>query len=76
MLEQLVASNEKQRFKLITEADPAKPESQVLWIRANQGHSVDVADLELTTVSSSDELPTVIHGTYKRFWPAICALPS
>ncbi|KAH8926473.1 hypothetical protein BT69DRAFT_1215204, partial [Atractiella rhizophila] len=71
LLRSIVDSNAKQRFTMISEpgSDPEKPE--VLLIRANQGHSIDVAALELTPILSSEDLPTCLHGTYKRFWKSI-----
>ncbi|XP_028916982.1 tRNA 2'-phosphotransferase 1 isoform X1 [Ornithorhynchus anatinus] len=63
----VVETNEKQRFAL----KPGPPGSGPL-IRANQGHSLQVADLELTPLSGPQDLPPVlVHGTYRRHWPSI-----
>ncbi|KAK7482223.1 hypothetical protein BaRGS_00026572 [Batillaria attramentaria] len=62
----VVVSNDKQRFFLETEPDTGR-----LKIRANQGHSVHVPDLELEPVSSAEAFPVVVHGTYHKFWAAI-----
>ncbi|XP_074087282.1 tRNA 2'-phosphotransferase 1 isoform X2 [Macrotis lagotis] len=60
----VVETNEKQRFAL----RPGPPVS----IRANQGHSLQVSDLELTPLSTSQDLPPIlVHGTYWRHWPSI-----
>lgn len=69
-LQRLVAENAKQRFALKDELDPdtGKP---VLWIRANQGHSIAVEDLELVKVENPDEIPFVVHGTFTRHWESI-----
>jgi len=41
-------------------------------IRANQGHSLSVPDLELVILTEADLVDTsVIHGTYKNIWKQI-----
>lgn len=67
-VQQVVATNEKQRFKFQTH-----PEDGRLQIRANQGHSVQVEDLELKQVSPDDpDCPKeAVHGTYMKYWPSI-----
>lgn len=57
-IEQVVAENDKQRF-LIQEGDSG------LMIRANQGHSLDVPDLDMKRLGLN-ELPVAVHGTYER----------
>lgn len=57
-IQQVVANNDKQRFKLSEDG---------CYIRANQGHSIKV-DLELTGKMPPDIL---YHGTAQRFLPAI-----
>ena len=42
-LRELVETNDKQRYKLSSEPDPLGGE-EVLWVRANQGHSVEVTE--------------------------------
>lgn len=59
-IEQVVATNPKQRFDL-------SPDGQ--RIRANQGHSIDV-DLELESVEPP---ATLFHGTATRFLEPIMA---
>jgi len=60
-----VATNDKQRFSLSPDGTR---------IRANQGHSLATVDqLALTRITDPAAVPCVIHGTYKRFWPAIKA---
>lgn len=44
-IERVVAGNNKQRFKLRT-----NPETKVLEIKANQGHSLGISDAELIPV--------------------------
>lgn len=38
------------------------------WIRANQGHSLKVEELELTPVTSAAEIPIAVHGTDMSAW--------
>lgn len=67
-VERVVANNDKQRFKL-----RSNPDNGRLQIRANQGHSVQVADLELRAVlpGAPDCPPEGIHGSYLKHWPSI-----
>ncbi|XP_038142526.1 tRNA 2'-phosphotransferase 1 isoform X2 [Cyprinodon tularosa] len=67
-IERVVATNEKQRFKLRSHPDDGR-----LQIRANQGHSVQVMDLELKPVlAGSLDCPTeAVHGSYLRNWVSI-----
>ncbi|KAJ8405184.1 hypothetical protein AAFF_G00321750 [Aldrovandia affinis] len=67
-LESVVANNDKQRFKL-----RAHPEDGRLQIRANQGHSVQVTDLELRAVQpDAPDCPReAVHGSYLQHWPSI-----
>lgn len=69
-LQRIVAENAKQRFALQEEMDPTTG-MNVLWIRANQGHSLAVEDLELVKVARADEIPVVVHGTFSRHWDNI-----
>uniref|UniRef100_H9H6E1 2'-phosphotransferase n=1 Tax=Monodelphis domestica TaxID=13616 RepID=H9H6E1_MONDO len=63
----VVETNEKQRFAL----RPGAPRA-CACIRANQGHSLQLADLELTPLRTPQDLPPVlVHGTYRRHWPSI-----
>ncbi|XP_030622502.1 tRNA 2'-phosphotransferase 1 [Chanos chanos] len=67
-IERVVATNDKKRFKLRED-----PENGHLQIRANQGHSVQVVDLELKPVEagSSDCPREAVHGTYMKHWDSI-----
>lgn len=62
-IKRVVENNNKQRFTL-------RVNEGVLQIRANQGHSFAVKDLDLTPINAA-EVPIVIHGTYMKFWPQI-----
>jgi len=56
--------NDKQRFA-ITERDGKK------YIRANQGHTIQVENLDLKKVESPDEIKVAVHGTCYKVWPSI-----
>ncbi|KAK4051170.1 tRNA 2'-phosphotransferase [Microbotryomycetes sp. JL201] len=69
-LERIVRDNAKQRFTM--RAEPTGPDgADELWIRANQGHSVQVDSLDLQQVQSADEIPVMVHGTSFKLWPQI-----
>ncbi|CAG5990237.1 unnamed protein product [Menidia menidia] len=67
-VQRVVATNDKQRFKL-----RSHPENGRLQIRANQGHSLQVRDLALKPVlSGSPDVPAeAVHGSYLRNWRSI-----
>jgi 2'-phosphotransferase len=62
-----VDADAKSRYSLTTIDDE-------LYVRANQGHSmhsiVTAAEL-LTPITSADNHPLVLHGTYRAVWPLI-----
>ncbi|GAM28679.1 hypothetical protein SAMD00019534_118550, partial [Acytostelium subglobosum LB1] len=60
-LQHVVKTNDKNRFHLETLPDG------LLYIRANQGHTIkQVDDVEFKTITSIDDVPSVIHGTYRK----------
>lgn len=61
-VQHVVDSNDKQRFSTRTSCDGR------LEIRANQGHSFQLEDLELLPITDTSQAPQVIHGTYMRAW--------
>jgi 2'-phosphotransferase len=65
LVEQIVRECAKQRYALRT-ADDGKA-----YIRANQGHSLGVPDLDLVPITSAADAPIVVHGTYYSAWTAI-----
>ncbi|XP_072887516.1 tRNA 2'-phosphotransferase 1 isoform X2 [Hemitrygon akajei] len=69
-VQRVVDTSDKRRFALRT--DPA---TGALQIRANQGHTLQVEELELTPISlGGGNLPAqAVHGTYLRHWPLIKA---
>eukprot|EP01117_Protostelium_nocturnum_P017031 TRINITY_DN6856_c0_g1_i2.p1 TRINITY_DN6856_c0_g1~~TRINITY_DN6856_c0_g1_i2.p1 ORF type:complete len:170 (-),score=70.26 TRINITY_DN6856_c0_g1_i2:119-628(-) len=67
-IQSVVDNCEKKRFHL--------EEREGVWfIRANQGHSIGIEELALKkiTLDNLAEYPTVVHGTYQKFWPLIKA---
>ncbi|XP_067877622.1 tRNA 2'-phosphotransferase 1 isoform X2 [Heterodontus francisci] len=69
-IQRVVETNSKQRFTL-----RLHPETGMLQIRANQGHTLQVAELELIPISlDAGNVPDqAVHGTYLRHWPSIKA---
>ncbi|KAI9811276.1 MAG: hypothetical protein M1832_000923 [Thelocarpon impressellum] len=79
-LQELVRTNEKQRFALIPAPKPSpspstSPSPASFLIRANQGHSLpDISAAALLTPITPATLPAAaIHGTYRAAWPKIFA---
>ncbi|KAM9080350.1 tRNA 2'-phosphotransferase 1 isoform 2-T2 [Megaptera novaeangliae] len=66
-VQRVVDTNGKQRFAL----RPGDPGAGPL-IRANQGHSLQVPELELIPLEAPQALPLMlVHGTFWRHWPSI-----
>ncbi|XP_006149878.1 tRNA 2'-phosphotransferase 1 isoform X2 [Tupaia chinensis] len=66
-VQRVVDTSEKQRFALL----PGDPSTGPL-IRANQGHSLQVPELELVPLETPQALPPVlVHGTFWKHWPSI-----
>lgn len=67
-VEEVVRTNSKKRFTMTTD-----PTGQVAYIRANQGHSLQIVtdDELLTPMEDPNEIDRCIHGTYLKFWPSI-----
>jgi len=63
-VQNVVKNNDKQRLSIIDR-------NGVLHIRANQGHSFEVPELELTPLTDPTQYPSVIHGTYFEALPSI-----
>uniref|UniRef100_A0A0B6Y796 2'-phosphotransferase n=1 Tax=Arion vulgaris TaxID=1028688 RepID=A0A0B6Y796_9EUPU len=60
-VQNVVESNDKKRFTLELDSVTGR-----LKIRANQGHSLEVNDLDLEPITDASDYPIVIHGTYLR----------
>ncbi|XP_077615826.1 tRNA 2'-phosphotransferase 1 isoform X1 [Crocuta crocuta] len=66
-VQRVVDTSQKQRFAL----QPGDPSTGPL-IRANQGHSLPVPELELMPLETPQALPlTLVHGTFWQHWPSI-----
>lgn len=63
---EVVEKDEKQRYALVTFDD-------ILYIRANQGHSFPVPELQLKPVKQKSDIPSgiAIHGTFSSKLPLI-----
>lgn len=66
-VKRVVSADLKQRYTL---RQGPSPDSRLL-IRANQGHSIQVSDLELTELTDTSSVACVVHGTYSRKLPTI-----
>jgi len=63
----IVNTNDKQRFFM-----EQREQDGLYHIRANQGHSLkQVDELELRKLEHPDEVPMVIHGTFKKHFDSI-----
>lgn len=60
-IKEAVRKDNKQRFSLLEE-------NGELYIRANQGHTIETISSEslLKPILSADEVPVCVHGTYKK----------
>jgi 2'-phosphotransferase len=64
----IVESNDKKRFEI-------EERKHHKFIRATQGHSMKVVNTEelLTKITDPLQYPTVVHGTFSKFWGSIKA---
>ncbi|KAK8035945.1 hypothetical protein PG991_002018 [Apiospora marii] len=75
-IQKVERDNAKKRFTLkpATEADADSTEPRNWLIRANQGHSIELASEALhapVTLEAGNVPDVVVHGTYFAFWPVI-----
>lgn len=61
---QIVNNDTKNRYNLTTK-------NNKLYIRANQGHSINVQNLDLIEITDSSQIPICVHGTYHEAWNII-----
>lgn len=65
-IEEIVQNDNKNRFTLRKDEKSGKYK-----IRANQGHSISVPNLELKQIVETCQCKTMIHGTYFKNWKSI-----
>ncbi len=65
-IQRVVSTNSKQRFALKND-----PKTSQLLIRANQGHSLQVDNLDIQEITNPSDIPIVVHGTFKKNLQAI-----
>ncbi|EGG11975.1 uncharacterized protein MELLADRAFT_101818 [Melampsora larici-populina 98AG31] len=72
-IERIVGKDSKQRYAMIREPPPdgSSSSEDIVYIRANQGHSIQVPELDLVPIIDPEDIPTVVHGTYMKFWDTI-----
>ncbi|KAJ1306594.1 hypothetical protein OPQ81_007594 [Rhizoctonia solani] len=83
----IVTNDQKQRYQLGVQNGPDGPKVPIvpitsaqapdlatsLWIRANQGHTLKVDDLETKPITDPSEVPCAVHGTNLKAWESIKA---
>ncbi|CAE6457791.1 unnamed protein product [Rhizoctonia solani] len=81
----IVSADQKQRYQLGVQIIPGDPKAPILpitstqtpdpatplWIRANQGHTLKVDDLETKPITDPSEVPCAVHGTNLKAWQSI-----
>ncbi|KAJ1679389.1 tRNA 2'-phosphotransferase, partial [Spiromyces aspiralis] len=77
-IKHVVVTNDKKRFTLFSEPAPAGLEGpsdpslhQTWYIRANQGHSIEIKALPLRPITDPCEFPNIVHGTNFKAWKSI-----
>ena len=65
-IQAVVDQNDKKRFQL-------KDQGKNTYIRATQGHSIKSVSTQdlLTLITDPSLYPTVVHGTFVKFWKLI-----
>jgi len=76
-IERIVQEDEKMRYHLLSDADAfteggeAGTGESIWWIRANQGHSLESVNLDMTEVIDPGQIPMAVHGTTHGPWKKI-----
>jgi len=60
----------KQRFALKVISDESN-NTETLYIRANQGHSLEDLDVQMKEITKEDKIEECLHGTYYKAWDLI-----
>ena len=66
----IVENCPKQRFSIKAEKDE-NGNTETLFIRANQGHSINNVDVEMKELNNADKIKECLHGTYYKAWEII-----
>lgn len=69
-LVKIVETCPKQRFGIKTVKDE-NTQVENIYIRANQGHSIDDLELGMKEITEADNIEECLHGTYYKAWEAI-----
>jgi len=67
---QIVKNCPKQRFALKVINDESN-NTETLYIRANQGHSLEDLDVQMKEITKEDKIEECLHGTYYKAWDLI-----
>ncbi len=69
----VVQNCQKQRYALKYENNDAEsnPPLNTIFIKANQGHSLNEIEVELNEIVDPESIKNCIHGTYFRSWDII-----
>ncbi|CAL1715165.1 unnamed protein product [Somion occarium] len=73
-IQKIVEADAKQRYGLLFQSDPSSQDAtEIWWIRASQGHSLNDVELDLKPINSVDDIPTrtAVHGTNRKAWETI-----
>ncbi|KAG1793120.1 uncharacterized protein HD556DRAFT_1238414 [Suillus plorans] len=70
-LQEIVDKDQKQRFHLLAEPRSSDSPSDIWWIRANQGHSLQTVTLDMQPITSALDVPMAVHGTTLSAWELI-----
>lgn len=64
-IQRIVTNDSKNRYSL------AQHSNSIFKIKANQGHSMQIENLDLKKIILPEKHPICVHGTYYKNWPNI-----
>ena len=67
---QIVQNCPKQRFSIKSLRDESN-QVEVLYIKANQGHSIATLDVQMEEIDAPSKINECLHGTYYKAWELI-----